>query len=140
MDHILRSFYNLTPEGERDTELFRLILSGFYLLSVEEPWLITTVMEIRLLQELGYQPRLDDCVNCVKPNCKPFSLRGYIEQCSEQTQISALLNSAVRPAVIYKQLMKMEFTKLNRLRNFHHCKRELDEMLDLYITFVWARN
>jgi DNA repair protein RecO (recombination protein O) len=135
---------NLTPEGERDTELFRLILSGFYLLSVEEPWLITTVMEIRLLQELGYQPRLDDCVNCgqtkLAGNLFSPELGGVIcEQCLLNRPDIGIVKLSGETAVIYKQLMKMEFTKLNRLRISTTAKRELDEMLDLYITFCLGK-
>jgi len=129
---------SLIPEGESDTELFSLVLMGFYLLSVEEPWLATKVMEIRLLRELGYQPQMESCANCgqIKVAGYYFSseLGGLLcDQCFRDKPGMAIVKISGETCVILKQLMSMELTKINRLRISANAKKELAEILDLHI-------
>lgn len=135
---------SLTPEGERDIDLYRLILSGFHLLSIEEPWLAVTAMKIRLLRQLGYQPQMEDCTDCGQGSLseKFFSpeLGGVIcQHCLSKKTGPGIIKISGESCVIFKQLMNMELTKLNRLRISANAKRELDEILDLYITFCLGK-
>lgn len=135
---------SLTPEAEKDTDLFRLVLTGFYLLSVEEPWLATKAMEIRLLRELGYQPLLECCANCgetkLAGNYFSPELGGIIcQRCLLDKPGINILKISGETSVIYKQLMNMELTKLNRLRISANAKKELEEMLVLYITLCLGK-
>lgn len=133
---------SLTPENEADTRLFVLILKGLHLLSVEDPWLITKVMEARLLTATGYQPQLETCVNCggktelsglfvieqggiICTNCNHKNIN--IMKISGETQ------------VLLKQLVELELNKVHRLRISPRAKSELEEILDLYITYCLGK-
>lgn len=127
----------LIPEGERDTNIFSLVLMGLHLLSLEEPWLATKAMEIRLLKELGYQIQLDCCANCGQTNLSNFfsPLLGGIlcTECLGNKLDQTSLEASGEAYVVLKQLASMGLTKINRLRISPMAKKELAEIIDLHI-------
>jgi len=137
--YLAELFDSLIPEGESDSKLFSLVLMGFYLLSIEEPWLSTRVMEIRFLRELGYEPQLEICVNCgqTKSAGNYFSpeLGGILcDHCLKDNLGLGAVKVSGETCIILRQLMTMELTKISRLRISPAAKRELTEILDLHIT------
>ncbi|MGI6224614.1 MAG: DNA repair protein RecO [Peptococcales bacterium] len=135
---------NLIPEGESDEKLFKVILMGLYLLSLEEPWLATKVMELRLLRQLGYEPILGSCANCGRKEAgiNYFSpeLGGFLcGQCLSDKPGLSVVKASGETCVILRQLMTMELRKINRLRISTNAKKELDEILDLHIVFCLGK-
>lgn len=53
-----------SAEGQQDQQLFRLALSGFHALSLQPSVMMMLALEIRLLEQAGYQPVLEECVLC----------------------------------------------------------------------------
>lgn len=53
-----------SSEGQQDQELFRLALSGFHGLSLQPSVKMMLSLEIRLLEQAGYQPVLEECTLC----------------------------------------------------------------------------
>lgn len=57
----------LTPEGEQNEPLFRLMLETMRLLEEGEAEILTRSFEIKAAGLMGYRPVLDGCAHCEKP-------------------------------------------------------------------------
>jgi DNA repair protein RecO (recombination protein O) len=136
----LAEFFDvITPEGEQDIRLFTLFLIGLHLLSLDDPWLVARVMEIRLLTELGYQLQLANCVNCGQKVSlgilfAPESGGVICPDCSGEKLGNGIIKISGETIVLLYQFMEMELSKINRLRISAKAKKEIEEILDLHIT------
>lgn len=107
-------------ENEEGQEIFLLTLTCLYLLQSVDPKLVIRCFEFRLLQQLGYKPQLEDCVNCgqiANGERRYFSidLGGVVcNQCRFQDPNCLEVNGAV--IAVIGQLLKMDIRKLSRLR------------------------
>jgi len=135
---------SITPEGEADPGLFSLLLTGFHLLSWEDPWLIARLLEVRLLMESGYQPFLINCVQCGKEikigSLFVPSLGGVIcTDCEKIKPAQDVYKISGETYVVLRQLMQMDLEMVSRLRISLPAKKELEEVLDTYITYLLGK-
>ncbi|MFZ5946060.1 MAG: DNA repair protein RecO [Bacillota bacterium] len=129
----------LVPEEERDETLYNLLLVGLHILSLEEPWLAARVLEIRITSALGYQLQFDNCVCCgqnIKVNTFLSVAQGgqVCEQCLKTYHNPEVIKISGETSVLFRKLMEIETSMLNRLRISQTAKKEIEEILDIHIT------
>lgn len=120
-NYFLELVNSLTPEHERNSEIFSLLLFFIELLKQENfREGLMRIFEFRLFSFLGYQPQFLYCVNCRKKfnlqdNYK-FSIKQGGIVCSQcqilQTDLLPLSNGTIR---IFQQAQKLSLLKLNRI-------------------------
>ena len=130
-----------TPLGERDGHIFHLALMGNYMLSIEDPWLVARVMEIKLLHQLGYQPQLEHCVNCGQQleNTTDGFLFAYLlggiicSNCDTDIKTTSFKINGETLGIL-KRFLTTDLTKINRLRISSKARMEIESTLDSHIT------
>jgi len=114
---------SLTPEGEGDPRLFQLALAGFHLLCLAANEVTIRSLEIKLLSYLGYKPYLDSCVSCGalldgRQNIA-FSVRSggvLCPDCARNGDEVSVLPFSREAMQVWQQMLKMDFSKLSRLK------------------------
>lgn len=115
---------SLTPERERDPRLFQLAVAGYHLLCLTTNKVIVRGLEIKLLSYLGYKPYLDGCVVCTSPLAENEKVVFSVSQggiicpnCAKHGQgLERSMPFSAEAVQIWQQMLKMELSKLQRLR------------------------
>lgn len=137
----------LVPEGEQDASLFQLVLAGFHLLCLAANATVVRGLEIKLLSQLGYSPVLDRCVSCGRALSQGFepafstNLGGVV--CSScigapgSYEIKRFSHEGIR---VWQQLIKMDLSKIRRLKVTGEALAVLEEILEAFITVQVGRS
>lgn len=129
--------------GKEEAEgLFQLLFTSFHLLRGKvEPILIARAFELHLLKILGYRPHLTECISC-RHKLGEKGLRFSFHQggilccqCGNGHKEAALMSPGVLP--LMRQLGRMEFTKLGRLKISDNLQKNLEMLLENYIAFLY---
>ncbi len=124
--------------GEGQEELFYLALVCLYLLTVEDPELVTRVFEVRIMRLMGYMPHLEDCVCCGSPlagSQAAFSSRmggGLCAKCSASDPEAVICTMGALNML--KQLSRWDLKRLRVLRLTAKMKQEIGEIMQPYIS------
>ncbi|MFN2194799.1 MAG: DNA repair protein RecO [Anaerolineales bacterium] len=66
--YVIELVDRFTFEGEENLPIFRLVIHTFHRLqAAPDPALVLRYFEMRLLDQLGFRPELQHCVNCERP-------------------------------------------------------------------------
>ncbi|WP_159446307.1 DNA repair protein RecO [Desulfonispora thiosulfatigenes] len=133
----------LLPEAENDEELFTLILKSKYLLSFLEPLSTTHLIVVRLLDYLGYKPELESCTECGQglDNNLIFSpnLGGLIcSECKKNLTFKTI-NISGESKIVLQKMMDMDLLKFSRIKISPNALKEIDNILDEYITYILGK-
>lgn len=134
---------SVIPESQNDEEIFRLLLEGQYLLSFADPLFTTHLIEARLLAHLGYQPQLDFCVECGEKIKNDFFfvpiLGGAICSKCKKNSLHAALKISGEAKSVLMRLVDMDILKVTRIKISESASREIDKLLDTYITHILGK-
>ncbi len=124
--------------GEPHEDLFNLTLICLHLLTVEDPELVRRTFETRIMALLGYQPHLDDCVNCGRPLNGPrvaFSSRmgGSLCELCAHHDIDSLACS-IGSLHMLKRLAGWDLKRLGVLKLTGNTRQEIGKILKTYIS------
>ena len=132
--------FSLIPEGEADPGLFQLTLAGFHVLCLSTSNLVIRGLEIKLLAHLGYTPLLEQCVSCGQKLAEnpriTFSVRhgGVLcSVCSNKEAPQNLCNFSHEALNVWQQLVKMDLSKINRLRITPRALAILDDVVEEFL-------
>lgn len=110
------------PEREPELEIFRFVLAALITLEQEaDPAILSIAVQLRLLNYLGYQPHLDDCVNCGKsvgPRVIYFSTEAggvLCSTCATQLCREELRELGVGQLALLLRLATIDIRKLKQL-------------------------
>lgn len=123
-------------------ELFTLTLTCFFLLEQFDPNLVLSAYALRLMEILGYRPLLGECAECgsrVKGERLFFSLEAggiLCEHCREGFSGRWIQAGS---AAFMRQLIRVDITKLDRMRWGAWMEREVLETLRLYLEHKFER-
>lgn len=130
----------LIPEGEGDNQVFQMALAGFHLLALSANQLIVRCLEIKLLSLLGYSPRLESCVSCQghlpASGQVSFSVKlgGVLcPQCSNKENLTTAMLFSHEALHIWLQMLKMDFTKIQRLKISPQGLMILDRVIEEFL-------
>lgn len=131
---LLDGFVNTNDAHE---DLFLLSLICLHLMTVDDPELVVRAFEIRLMDTLGYQPNLSDCVVCggaLQGARAFFSSRlggGLCERCaSHDTESVACKMGTIN---MLKQLAVWDLKRIRVLKLTGEAKREIGDIMKTYI-------
>lgn len=130
----------LVPEGEVDDQVFQIALAGFHLLALSASELIVRGLEIKLLSLLGYRPCLDKCVSCQGNLASAgqvfFSVRmggALCPACSKKEDLAKTMLFSHEALQVWLQLMRMEFSKFERLKISPQGLKILDSVIEEFL-------
>lgn len=130
----------LIPEGEPDPHLFGLVLAGFHVLCLAVNELVIRGLEIKLLAYLGYTPMLEQCVSCGQKLTESpvvfFSVRqgGVLcTHCSSKEASQNLCGFSQEALNVWQQLIKMDLSKIGRLRITARALAMLDDVIEEFL-------
>lgn len=132
----------LTPEGEANGEIFRLLVEGFSLLETgSDPFLSELLFISRLIAFSGYQPRWDGCLRCHQnitdqPIRFSASLGGAVCHPCAQEVTSPLCAVSRGTLAFLRSSQEMDFVVAHRLRATSSMTAEIRGLLQAQLTHI----
>lgn len=126
-------------EGERNEELFLLLLTTLHLMEVYDPALVSVIFQIRLMQIMGYHPQLEKCVHCNQPihevrNRFSAQLGGVLcSNCTSRDPFAISCHQGHLATI--RQMAKINLAKLGILKISPDYLRELEKIFRIYVGF-----
>lgn len=114
---------SLTPDRERDPQLFQLAVAGYHVLCLTTNKVIIHGLEIKLMSYLGYKPHLEGCVICNSSFAENEKIAFSVSQggticpvCAQENRLERNLPFSMEAVQIWQQMLRMDLSKLQRLR------------------------
>jgi len=132
----------MTPEGDPNPALFRLLLDGLASLEKQpDPPLSKTLFTVHLIACCGYQPRWDNCIRCrttFNGGGVFFSASdgGYCCPRCAAARPQHLLSVSGGTRAYLRQIARLQFDLAHRLKPSPEIKKEADAVLSHHLAFV----
>jgi len=140
--HLSDLVRRMTPEGDPNPALFRLLLDGLTSLEKQpDPLLSKILFTVHLITCCGYQPRWDDCVRCrttFNGGGVFFSASdgGYCcSRCAAALPQPPLSVSGGTRAYL-RQITRLQFDLAHRFKPSPEIKKEADAVLSHHLAFI----
>ena len=131
---------HVTSDGEPDSEIFELMLNTMSIIeSSDAPEIFVRVFEIRLLEKLGLNPRLDSCIVCsdeINNENPRFSVQagGVIcDKCSRSGHYVVAISRSTLD--LMRRIREIPFELLTVLETSEISKQEMKKILSGFISF-----
>lgn len=128
----------LIVEKEKNENIFLLLLTTLHLLEQGELSTISGMYIMRLLNQLGYKPYFEGCVNCgqdysINSTYRLSPLLGGIicSSCFNEDYKAIKINHG--SIAIFKQFLLMDIRKLHLLKINQSMQQEINHSLKMYI-------
>jgi DNA repair protein RecO (recombination protein O) len=134
-----------TYEDEKeDPSLFRLLTDTLSrLASRADPWLVIRYYEMRLLDGLGFRPRLFECANCgreVLPEDQFFSFSAGGVICPRCGQgLPNLVPLSVETLKYLRHFQRSSYAEASRARPNPEVQKEAENLMQGYFTYLLER-
>jgi DNA repair protein RecO (recombination protein O) len=134
----------LSPPGERNAQVFLLLMQVIHLLDAgEEPLGLLCIFTIKFLSLLGYQPKLDRCLSCGRPAGPEMIflvMKGGVlcPDCMVSSGGPRTSLSAGASGFFY-QALRMDMDKVTRLKPSHAIVHELDELFYIHTVHILGK-
>jgi DNA repair protein RecO (recombination protein O) len=135
----------VTADGDAVPRVFHALLEGLRVIEDSgDPALTAALYELEILRFAGYLPHLDRCNACqARANGGTwfFSPRAGGTVCSACVRREPVRCPAVSPACLafFRQALRMELSRLPRLKPTAAIRNELYEVVELYVECVAGR-
>ena len=127
-------------DEEPDQQIFDLTLSIMSMMATtNDPEIIAKTFEIKLLNHMGLNPRLDSCIECsaeIKSTAPKFSIQAggvLCEKCSDSGNQGIKVSRGSLETIRKIQESPLDF--ISRLRVSDLSKHEIDKILSGFIAF-----
>ncbi|MDA8229327.1 MAG: DNA repair protein RecO [Desulfitobacterium hafniense] len=128
---------------QSNLELFTLTLASFFLLEHTEPTLVQSAYTLRLLNILGYRPKMGQCPLCgslIKGDRIYFSPEAGGTVCGQCRSSERGRWLSAGSIAFIRQLTDVDLSKLDRLRWNSRMQTEIIEGLQLYCEGTFDRS
>jgi DNA repair protein RecO (recombination protein O) len=132
---------HFVPERERNKKVYALLLDALHATEIDcDAGLLTLCYKLRLLEIVGYLPRLNGCGRCGKDGDAFYLSHGTVlcETCAKGHESSLRLSPGA--ISLYSSLRGWNFTKLPRLKPSENLVSGLSKVLDEHIRYIMERN
>src|SRR5712692_216100 len=135
----------VTADGDAVPRVFHTLLEGCRAIGdSNDPGLTAALYELEILRFAGYLPHLDRCNACQRRASGGtwfFSPRAGGTICSACVRREPVQCPAVSPACLafFRQALRMELSRLPRLKPTAAIRNELYEVIELYVECVAGR-
>ena len=135
---------NLIVAEEKDEELFQLIMKIWPLLTQKDPWLAVKILEVRILEKMGYQLQQHNCLHCGSTLKEQHNYRGCVggvlcEACSNKVLEEPTTVFSLEVMAGLKALQNMDWELLSCLAFSSSGKQQLDNYLELQLDSILER-
>jgi DNA repair protein RecO (recombination protein O) len=140
--YIIELINQFTPEHSDDPELFRLLLDSLKnLCNAGDVELLLRYFELHLLNEAGYRPQLQQCVNCRKnlePVVNTFSPAAGGMLCPECSYLSssAVYSLSVNALKVLRFFQNNSYDTAARLKIPQELSEELERVMRNYVRYI----
>ena len=148
--HMAHLVQRMTPEGEANPSIYRLLLEGLtFLENGADRQLSAILFVIRLVAYSGYQPRWDQCLKCraslTQPRVYFSSGRGgtVCAQCADSLENGAATRGTERLAAISQGTLaflrasqRMDYTVAHRLKPSPAMRSEIQTLFGQHMTYL----
>lgn len=134
---ITKIIQTVTTENQNSYKILQLLLNTLYVISETDKnmSLVKSIFELRLMEILGFGPRISQCTNCdEKENIKYFSIKDKgvkCENCGKQDKSAIEINNATYLAIKYAILSPAK--KLYSFNVNEESIKELELITKLYL-------
>jgi len=143
--YILELLDRFTYEDElENSTIFRLLTDTLArLASKADPWLVTRYYEMRLLDNLGFRPQLQECANCgreIKPEDQFFSFSAGGVICPRCGQGLRNVHPISIEALKYlRHFQRSSYADATRARPDLDVQKETEVLMQGYFTYLLER-
>lgn len=143
--YILELLDRFTYEDElENSAIFRLLTDTLArLASKADPWLVTRYYEMRLLDNLGFRPQLQECANCgreIKPEDQFFSFSAGGVICPRCGQGLRNVHPISIEALKYlRHFQRSSYADATRARPDLDVQKETEVLMQGYFTYLLER-
>ena len=133
-----------SAEHEENYPIFRLLLNCLgWLCEARDPDLTLRYFELHLLEHLGYQPQLQECIHCkaeLKPEANFFSSSGGGILCPACRDTEPVVHPlSVNALKVLRHLQKSDYVTAARLRMDARLSAEVESLMRGYIHYLLER-
>lgn len=135
--HITKIISDVTTENENSYKILQLFLNTLYVISEKNLELdfVLSIFRFKLLQILGYTPRIKNCIHCNRENeLEYFSIKddGFVcSQCGKQDKSSMSMSQNTQNAIQY--IISMNVKKIYSFNIPKEDKKELELISKIYL-------
>lgn len=134
-----------SEDGSENSGIYRLLTETLKLVSNEaDPWLALRYYEVHLLDHLGFRPLLFQCANCgkeIKAEDQFFSpLAGGVLCPSCGSNLPGAWLISMEALRNFRHFQRSSFTEASRARPSGEIRRELEGLIQKYLTYLLERN
>jgi len=143
--YIIELLDRLTYEdGLENPAIFQLLTETLQRLADKvDPWLATRYYEMRLLDNLGFRPKLFECANCgseVLPEDQFFSFAAGGVICLRCGQsVPNLLRISVEALKYLRHFQRSSYAEARRARPTDEVRQETETLMQGYFTYLLER-
>ncbi len=136
--HMAHLVQRMTPEGEQNLLVYRLLLEGLtFLERGADPELSTLLFVVRLISFSGYQPRWDRCLKCHRPMGEriffsPAEGGTVCTQCAR----GPLATISQGTLAFLRASQKMDYTVAHRLKPSPAMRSEIQTIFGQHMTYI----
>lgn len=136
--HMAHLVQRMTPEGEQNLLVYRLLLEGLtFLERGADPDLSTLLFVVRLVSFSGYQPRWDRCLKCHRPMGEriyfsPADGGTVCTQCAH----GPLATISQGTLAFLRASQKMDYTVAHRLKPSPAMRSEIRIIFGQHMTYI----
>ncbi|HGE73078.1 TPA: DNA repair protein RecO [Candidatus Poribacteria bacterium] len=131
---------HVTPESEPDPDTFDLMLSAMYLIeSTADAEMVVRAFEIRLLERIGLNPRLDSCIICsgeINDNTPKFSIQSGGVICGKCAKLGHhAFNISYESLEIMRKMANIPLEVIPSLNILESNRQEIKKILMGFLSF-----
>jgi DNA repair protein RecO (recombination protein O) len=130
----------VTSDSQSDTDIFDLMLNTMSAMKESDvPEMLVRVFEIRLLEKIGLNPRLDSCIVCsggINDENPRFSVRAggvLCDKCSKSGHYSVVISRDTLD--LMRRIREIPFELITVLETTEANKQEMKRLLSGFISF-----
>ena len=130
----------VTSDGEPDSEIFELMLNTMSVIEKSDaPEIFVRVFEIKLLEKLGLNPRLDSCIVCsgeINDENPRFNIQSggvVCDKCSSSGHHALVISRSTLD--LMRRVQEIPFELLTLLETSEISKQEMKKLLSGFISF-----
>lgn len=142
--YVVELLERFTPDEDENRALYRLLRDTLERLAAEpDPELVVRYYEVRLLDQVGFRPQLQNCLGCgaqIQAEVQYFSIQGGGVLCPNCGRQDPAVRPISLPALkVLRHLQRSDYADAARVRPSKSTHTELETLMNLYLTYLLER-
>lgn len=143
--YVVELLDRFSGDHDENRGVYRLLRETLARLSAgDEKQLAVRFFEVKLLEQIGFRPELQNCLDCgnkIQPEPQFFSFEqggvlcpncGPLDHAAQRISLDALK--------VLRHLQRSDYAEAQRAKPESHVQLELESLMNLYVTYLLERN